>query len=643
MAKTPNITTITSGYQSTSTINNNFSNTQTAFNNTISRDGSTPNDMQADLDMGNNDIINTNTVYADSLYLNGELVVPTGTEILEVDSNNVPYVPNFTGAVENSVEEKLSEVVSVKDFGAVGDGVADDSAAVQAAVNYLITRTECGLYFPSGRYLFNSRVSVTLPGERKYAVYGDGPSSVLLGNNASGVLRFTSGSRQTQVFVYNLQFKPLLNFSGTAFEYSAPQGGVSTRRMFIMQNVTVSSDVTTNTSLNSFENTFIVTGLNRPGFFNVVVFNNTEPMSPKPNAILNIDGCYGPLLKDCQFNGCATYGISNVRTGLENEGFFMDRCTTNWIDTGVYINQTGRHPDIKIYNSHINAYIKNVHLVDCKFIWLSQNLFYCHKEDTDEFVDVYLDTCYSVYLIDNVYRDSGASNRRHLKVVNGGDQFLIREYGLRATTAAIPFKFEAGVSNVIMHLPSYIATRDFTSYPAQLWESDSTNTNIRVITDVSLSETSSGVTSAPRFQLSKYQATPATGGNLAAFEFTGYTTNKAAQQVYASFRANSEDITDSAQSGSMTFYTYVGGSAVKQAYIKEGISSGNTAPRGTGTVTAEGNNSLAYGVGSSIGIYFGSAAPEGAVTASPGSLYLRSTGLLYVKQTGTGNTGWISK
>jgi hypothetical protein len=40
------------------------------------------------------------------------------------------------GGVQRSVESKLQDVVSVKDFGAVGDGVADDTAAIQAAANY---------------------------------------------------------------------------------------------------------------------------------------------------------------------------------------------------------------------------------------------------------------------------------------------------------------------------------------------------------------------------------------------------------------------------------------------------------------------------------------------------------------------------
>jgi hypothetical protein len=62
MAKKPTITTITSGFASINTLNSNFSALREAFDNTLSRDGSTPNTMSVDFDMNSKDIINVNTI-----------------------------------------------------------------------------------------------------------------------------------------------------------------------------------------------------------------------------------------------------------------------------------------------------------------------------------------------------------------------------------------------------------------------------------------------------------------------------------------------------------------------------------------------------------------------------------------------------
>jgi len=62
MAKKPSLTTITTGYASTTALNDNFEALRDAFDNTLSRDGSTPNTLLTDIDMNSNDILNAGKI-----------------------------------------------------------------------------------------------------------------------------------------------------------------------------------------------------------------------------------------------------------------------------------------------------------------------------------------------------------------------------------------------------------------------------------------------------------------------------------------------------------------------------------------------------------------------------------------------------
>lgn len=83
------------------------------------------------------------------------------TLIPKYDLKNGGTTP--TGAVNRPFNQKLNEWISVKDFGAVGDGTTDDYAAIQAAINYTQTLTHGTVYFPFGNYRISAGLVFTSP------------------------------------------------------------------------------------------------------------------------------------------------------------------------------------------------------------------------------------------------------------------------------------------------------------------------------------------------------------------------------------------------------------------------------------------------------------------------------------------------
>lgn len=141
------------------------------------------------------------------------------------------------GAVARSAQDKMRDTVSVKDFGAVGDGVADDTVSVQAALT-----TGKSVYVPSGVY----KITSTLTLSNGQMIFGDGghlskldkafngdliqasagcviDSLWLAGNGAlrtgRGVL---FGASTPRSIVQNCR---IIDFDGACVEFTAPNAG----------------------------------------------------------------------------------------------------------------------------------------------------------------------------------------------------------------------------------------------------------------------------------------------------------------------------------------------------------------------------------------------------------------------------------
>jgi hypothetical protein len=101
LAKRPTLTDITSFTNSSNinSINQNWGAIEEAFDNTISRDGSTPNTMDADLDLNGNDLLNVGNLGVDTITLAGVPVV------------DVASVPDWRGEWVTATTYKVLDVV----------------------------------------------------------------------------------------------------------------------------------------------------------------------------------------------------------------------------------------------------------------------------------------------------------------------------------------------------------------------------------------------------------------------------------------------------------------------------------------------------------------------------------------------------
>ena len=137
---------------------------------------------------------------ADQFMFNGTAWVAVDPlKIPDVDVGDERYMRSQflqagTGAVARTSLSKLRDTVSVKDFGAVGDGVTDDTAAIQAAINSLVPFGGI-VHVPVGQYKVTAplllKTGVSLVGDGYWnsnSTSREGVSSIHAAHNGSAIL-----------------------------------------------------------------------------------------------------------------------------------------------------------------------------------------------------------------------------------------------------------------------------------------------------------------------------------------------------------------------------------------------------------------------------------------------------------------------
>lgn len=274
-----------------------------------------------------------------------------------------------TGAVDRTVESKLRDVINVKDFGALGNGVADDYASITAAISALyniaiakgLTASNyvLSLYFPAGVY--NISAGLTFFQDR-IAVIGDGSSCTRI--------NYTGASTTTSVIQVASGEAEVNNFSMSGICISSSTSMTSSSSGIYCQNLVRSSftDVT-------------IGGQDLPvnlqkgiTFYNIddvhvndfriavkdvgISVRGTVGSGPKANLLLNqgkitggtvgilVGGAFGGLYVDqTDIIGMTAAGvrIDNTLAAEANREIFLgDNCSIDSITSGfgVHVNET---------------------------------------------------------------------------------------------------------------------------------------------------------------------------------------------------------------------------------------------------------------------------------------------------------------
>lgn len=158
-----------------------------------------------------------------------------GKFVLESSSSDISLCSetlNLTGATSRTLRSKLQDFLSVKDFGATGDGSTDDSAAIQAAIDALSTAGG-RVFFPSGTYKLGTVLTISSP----ICLFGEGPDSTFLRTVGDTNAIHLSTSDASYSTISDMELKPLTSTTtGVGILVSSASTAVS---FFKIRNVLI--------------------------------------------------------------------------------------------------------------------------------------------------------------------------------------------------------------------------------------------------------------------------------------------------------------------------------------------------------------------------------------------------------------------
>ena len=250
-----------------------------------------------------------------------------------VQTGSTPSSP-----VQQSLQSWLDQFATVKDFGAVGDGIADDTAAINRALYQLFcreanTQIRRGLFFPAGTYRVTSTILIP-----PYAMlYGEGRNSSIIQLDAATGTPYVARTADT-----NQNVGPNI---GT--------GGATPPQFITISNLGFKN-------LDSSTDVFLIEYA-RDCYFQNVEFNGPYNISTLTTGLPATAGvkfastpslvCSDIIMDGCVFSG-TIYGLYSTTYNTESggvvseqiKGLTVSNSKFNLLLQGIYLDNTATSP-----------------------------------------------------------------------------------------------------------------------------------------------------------------------------------------------------------------------------------------------------------------------------------------------------------
>ena len=248
-----------------------------------------------------------------------------------VSSDNVQYTPPGAGGVLTNVQTKLREYITFQDFGAVGDGVTDDTDAVQAAISYACSAKKA--ISALGGFLISD--TITFP--------TGNTGCAIIGQNRNTYFKFTgTGALFSATSTSELEFSNLtLVGPGSTINSTAISCQTNDYTKGVYYNKY--SDLT----IEGFMYGLDIAGLCNPIFINISmglaksgIFTGTDAAATPLIGIV-----MGTTLEECVFNQVSIFAkqrcVQQTTSDQIVEGLYFTNCTFDLsYNTGANTNQS---------------------------------------------------------------------------------------------------------------------------------------------------------------------------------------------------------------------------------------------------------------------------------------------------------------